>query len=487
MDSTRNTLFVISLATILSAVLFYFGTGLHPIWCLTWIAPVPVFVASVRLRFRWAWVPALVAWSCGALNVWHYDRALVMLPLSITLLSIFAPAAVFSVAALLFHYWVKRGSAWRAILIVPAVWVSYEYALASLSPHSTWGNLAYTQMDFLPIIQLASVTGIWGISFCLMLFASAVALLLTRGWRPFLAIAAVFLLAVMLFGWQRAHRLPVAPQLNVALLASDVPQNLIPKRSASLPVFEKYAAQIDRLASHGAQIVIIPEKAAVVDGASLAALDRILAGAASRNHVYVLAGVLRLPESYNESRLYSPDGRLRATYDKHHMVPQLEADERPGTRRAIIDQPSGKWGLTICKDMDFPNLSRQYGNDGAGLLLVPAWDFVADDWLHNRMAVLRGVESGFSIARSAKQGILSVSDNRGRILAERSSSFRPFTTLLASLPVLHETTLYDRWGDWFAWLNVAALAALLLIPLGATQSQKMRPVIVPLGWRSGSL
>jgi len=116
--------------------------------------------------------------------------------------------------------------------------------------------------------------------------------------------------------------------------------------------------------------------------------------------------------------------------------------------------------------MDFPQLSRQYGNLGVGLLLVPAWDFNADGWLHGRMAILRGVESGFSIARSAKQGILTVSDDRGRVLAQRETTTgTPFVTLVADVPVRHSATLYNRFGDWFANLNFALFACLLALSL----------------------
>jgi apolipoprotein N-acyltransferase len=112
--------------------------------------------------------------------------------------------------------------------------------------------------------------------------------------------------------------------------------------------------------------------------------------------------------------------------------------------------------------MDFPGLSRQYGNAGVGLLLVPAWDFDVDGWYHARMAIMRGVESGFSIARAPKEGILTISDDRGRILAERQSDSAPFTTLMAAVPVYHDQTLYDRWGDWFGWLNIATLGGLVV-------------------------
>ena len=75
---------------------------------------------------------------------------------------------------------------------------------------------------------------------------------------------------------------------------------------------------------------------------------------------------------------------------------------------------------------------------------------------------MRGVEDGFSIARAAKQGYLTVSDDRGRILAETQSDSAPFATLVADVPVAHDTTLYLLWGDWFAWLVLATLVFTLI-------------------------
>jgi len=98
---------------------------------------------------------------------------------------------------------------------------------------------------------------------------------------------------------------------------------------------------------------------------------------------------------------------------------------------------------------------------------VPAWDFVDDGWLHGRMAVLRGVESGFSIARSAKLGLLTATDDRGRILADRNTLTVPFATVIATVPVRHDATIYSRFGDWFAWLDIVVLAVLMVMPLSA--------------------
>jgi apolipoprotein N-acyltransferase len=163
--------------------------------------------------------------------------------------------------------------------------------------------------------------------------------------------------------------------------------------------------------------------------------------------------------SYNEARIYTPGAAVQV-YTKHHLLAPFEPYE-PGTALSLLTPPPGTWGVQICKDMDFPPLSRDYGRAGAALLVVPAWDFGADAFLHSRMAVMRGVESGFSVVRAAKRGYLTVSDNRGRILAEAASAAAPFSTLLARAPAVHADTVYLRFGDWFAWLVPVALALAL--------------------------
>jgi apolipoprotein N-acyltransferase len=76
---------------------------------------------------------------------------------------------------------------------------------------------------------------------------------------------------------------------------------------------------------------------------------------------------------------------------------------------------------------------------------------------------MRGVEDGFSIARSAKRSILYASDDRGRVLAEQNTIMLPFATVVTSVPVHHDVTLYSKLGDWFAWLNIALLAVLAVL------------------------
>ena len=157
-------------------------------------------------------------------------------------------------------------------------------------------------------------------------------------------------------------------------------------------------------------------------------------------------------------------GNWKRITTKHHLVPGLEP-EKPGDERVILNEPSGRWGLQICKDLDFPKLSREYASEGASLLLVPAWDFNLDRWLHARMAVLRAVENGFALARSARNGLLTLSDNRGRILAETATVPNRFVSITGKLNVSREETFYTRAGDWFAWLCVALFLCLLAFKL----------------------
>jgi apolipoprotein N-acyltransferase len=77
-------------------------------------------------------------------------------------------------AVLLFRTLVRRGRVWSALVAMPAMWVTCEYVRNLATPHGSAGSLAYTQLRFLPFLQLASVTGPWGMTFFLLLFQSAI-------------------------------------------------------------------------------------------------------------------------------------------------------------------------------------------------------------------------------------------------------------------------------------------------------------------------
>jgi apolipoprotein N-acyltransferase len=437
---------------------------------LTWITPLPSLVLAPRVSKRVALAVAFVGWGLGGFTWWNYLHTVLELPIWVFVVAVLSSAVVFALGVLLARMFLIRGSLWRASLALPVVWVTYEYLNALISPHSTFGNPSYTQMNFLPIIQVASVTGVWGIEFLLFLLPSSIAVLLTytsrdRRWKAFATVtAAVFAVVIGLGSLRAFSSAQGRGHVTVGLMASDTSENVWARPDEQgMRILQSYADQIGAMAMQGAQTIVLPEKIATVSDAQIPEMDNLFQSAASANHVNILVGVdhREVNDYRNEARLYRADHAPVTVYVKHHLVPGFEARDRPGTDFSVLNTGALVQGLAICKDMDFPRLSRHYGQEDVALLLVPAWDFNADRWLHDRMAVMRGVENGFTIARAAKQGLLTISDDRGRVLAEQRSDASPFSSLVVVVPIYRSQTIYSRLGDWFAWVNLLLLMALI--------------------------
>jgi apolipoprotein N-acyltransferase len=133
------------LALAASAICFFFGTGLHPVWWLTWLAPLPILLAVPRLSRGIAFALAFSAYTLGALNMWSYLR--VVTPIGLTLVILCVPSLVFALIVLAHRRFILRGQTLRAVFALPVLWTAVEYLVEFRSPHSTFGNLAYTQMD----------------------------------------------------------------------------------------------------------------------------------------------------------------------------------------------------------------------------------------------------------------------------------------------------------------------------------------------------
>ncbi|HSY82611.1 MAG TPA: nitrilase-related carbon-nitrogen hydrolase [Gemmatimonadaceae bacterium] len=452
-----------ALAVACTATLVWFGTGLHPWWPLMWFAALPLLLVATRATWKATAVVAFLGIFIGYFNIRHYLHDVLGMPAAVFALTVGIQAVGFALVTLLFRALYNR-QAWRAALIAfPAAWVSIEYLNNLTSVHGTAGDLAYSQLNFLPVLQVASLTGPWGISALLLLFSAAL-VILPRA--PRVAFAGLGVIAIALtFGVARLAMTASGPRVKVGLIASDLPENkgVVDEGSKTARLLRDYAGATQRLVSQGAHVIVLPEKLGVVVDQDTLATDSAFQQLADKDTAQIVVGVIRVASriKYNQARVYSPNVPVR-TYDKQHMLPPFESRLTPGTSLTLLSEPSGPWGVAICKDMDFTGPSRQYGAAGAGVMLVPAWDFDLDRWAHGHIAVMRGVEDGFAIARAAKQGYLTVSDDRGRILAEARSDAAPFSTLVTELPVAHDTTLYRRLGDWFAWLMLATLVGVLL-------------------------
>jgi apolipoprotein N-acyltransferase len=121
---------------------------------------------------------------------------------------------------------------------------------------------------------------------------------------------------------------------------------------------------------------------------------------------------MRVEIAKGSREAYAPHTTV-ASYDKEHMLPPFESQLTPGTEKLSRKWEKTTLGVAICKDLDFTSISRGYGQMGVGLMLVPAWDFNLDRIWHGHMAIMRGVEGGFSMARAARDGYLTLSDDRG--------------------------------------------------------------------------
>jgi len=235
------------------------------------------------------------------------------------------------------------------------------------------------------------------------------------------------------------------------------------KEERALAVASTYADRIGRLAHQGAQVVILPEKVVGVTPADSEKVLNVFRAAARAGNVTLVTGLnfISIPAPRNVAMVFAPDGRVLAEYEKHHLLAGAETGYKAGTDPGVFAAQGGKWGVTISMDMFFPTWSRGYGQRMVGLVAVPAWDFGRDAHLCSRIAAVRGVENGFAIARTAQQGLLTVSDAYGRVLAEEASSTVPEAMLVQDIFPGPGATLYARYGDWFGWVNVLLLATLL--------------------------
>jgi apolipoprotein N-acyltransferase len=173
--------------------------------------------------------------------------------------------------------------------------------------------------------------------------------------------------------------------------------------------------------------------------------------------------------------VFFANGTPPQTYVKRRLVPGLESAFVPGQASFMLGD---RMAIAICKDMDFPAMIRGDAMLQPGLFAVPAWDFNKDAVWHARLAILRGVENGFSVARSANNGLLTLSDAYGRILAMKQSTSGGMVLLQGDLPRGPGRTLYARIGDSFAWICLAMSVLLVGIAFFAKPDYAGKPPVL---------
>jgi apolipoprotein N-acyltransferase len=445
------------LCALLSAAGFYFSLGLGEQWWLAWLAPVPV------LWFAFGdakgWTVFLAAWAAYALGATSILSAYAgLLPTAVLILSIGAPALSFAAAVAGARRTNRALGPGAAMFAFAALWTAFDFLASFSRGGGSVATPAAAEVGAPVLIQSASIVGYTGVTFLLGFVAAGLALSLrTRRALPATVAMAVFAANAAFGFW----RMSVPPQevMRVVLIDSDdaVGKTMHDDKDATFKAIDAYTKQIAKLHDTHPALIVLPENISRLAPEWRAQAEAKFAAALAGASTTLVAGFNTniAGGQHNVSLAFAPGVTTPVIYMKRRLVPGLETIPYiPGDGPKAL--PNGI-GLEICKDMDFQAMIR---DDEIAtkprLLAVPAWDFGKDDWSHARVAILRSVENGVPMARAARDGLLTLNDRYGRLVAVTKTE-DGFKTLAGDLPLDRRggETLYDRIGDAFGWLCVA--------------------------------
>ncbi|HWP84022.1 MAG TPA: apolipoprotein N-acyltransferase [Terriglobia bacterium] len=401
-----------------------------------------------------------------------------------------------------------RRSGWA--LACAVAWVAGEMVLARLFTGFPWAPLGVTQHRMLPVIQFASVTGVYGVSFMMVwlsaaLFCAGVSVLpRSPARRPLMLEVFVPMLALLglVTSGLRPLLRPALPgeTVKLALIQPSIPQTMIWDPAESTRRFQALLQLSEHAATNRPDVLIWPEAAVP----SLLRWDtniyQPVIELARRRRVWLIMGADDAERSvqepsridyFNSSFLVTPRGEVAATYRKRRLVifgeyvplrrwlpflkylTPIEGGFTPGT--GVVPFALPELGLNvsvlICFEDVFPHLVRHYVNPDTDFLLNltnNGWfGESAAHWQHAAAAVFRAVENGVPLVRCANNGISCWIDAQGRMndvfFPGSANVYQPgikVVTVPTRSDGLRGKTLYRRYGDWFGWMCVVLTAAL---------------------------
>ena len=407
--------------------------------------------------------------------------------------------------ALIVRYTVARlGSA--ALLGAPVVWVATELGRAHLFSGFPWVLLGYSQAGVLPIAQLASLIGVYGVS-ALVAGASAVPgrcphesprssgkpqPISNRASRYAPLLVALALIAgIAVWGQFRIARgdlTRAGEQVRVGLVQGNVDQaeKWDPARAAA--IFQSYLSMTRQAIDGGATMVLWPESSTPFhfkEQPEQAARVRALARDAK---VPILIGSDEIERGvptryYNSAFLLRPDGTDAGVYRKMHLVPfgeyvplkrllffaaplvEAAGDFSAGESAVLLPVDGHLISAAICYEIVYPDLVRRFVVAGSELLTTitnDAWfGSTSAPYQHFAQASMRAIENGRYLVRAANTGISGVVDPYGRVVAQ-SRLYEP-AVIVSDARFLRVSTFYARTGDVFAYVSAIATLAMLMV------------------------
>ena len=447
----------------LTGLLFAFSLPPFDQEWLGWFAFAPLLIASQGRRPLEAVGLGLIAGGvCGAAQAgWYHDTARLFWAYIPFLWLAFLLGFVAVAAA-------RVPAAWhpaRRVLFLACAGIAGEW-LTSFLPLPL--NIALCQYRALPLLQVATFAGIWGVSFLLWwVNASLMELALRRKSAP-LGIGAALVLLSLGYGFLRLARPPTGPRLTVAAI-----QDLTREETGDLaaPGVEADRTQLTRqAAARGAKLIVWSEESLGGEFTPASPKDetRLLARQLQTALVVGYSDDAR-PKPFNCAAFLAPDGTvLGPAHHKIHLYLSERETNQPGRAATVVSTGQGKIGLEICFDSCYTNTTRQEVGQGARLIALPNYDPPTPRGvlhrLHGAMLPFRAAENAVPFVRADSNGLSQIVDARGRILAQ-SPLFTP-DVLVADVALGDgRGTFFTRFGDWLAYVCLAVVCGSLLARL----------------------
>jgi apolipoprotein N-acyltransferase len=453
---------------IFSSLCYYLSNGLSGhFFYLLWLAPVPLLVLSFSISPKHLFVISFLSYLIGKLS-WFYYLETVAGKLPALIFTVLLPL-IFALLVNITQRTIKKFDSWLAVFTFPIFVTAFEWIMIHFSYDGSASSIAYTQMDFLPIIQIASITGILGITFIITLIPSVLSFIwhYRQNTRELISLSITFsiiIFSVLCFGTYRVYNQTNSEFITAGLIVLDEKRIESDNFKSTIRRINEYAKEINLLSQKGVEVVVLPEKIVGINSQTDSILKSTFAFTAKQNKVFIVLGYANLTneKEYNSSLIINPNGEILLDYNKKFLVKGYEDNFTSGNQLGIFKINGIKAGTAICKDLDYPNYIRNYGKNKVNILCVPAYDFIVDDWLHSRMAILRNIENGFSQIRTARLGRLTISDSYGRVNFEAVVQNGENAKLIGKVPIKSTETIYRKYGDWFG-ITIVILAIIIYL------------------------
>jgi apolipoprotein N-acyltransferase len=483
----------------------------YDLWLLAWPAVglllFACFGARPRAGFFYGWLhgvifyPLAVPWIETVMHQFGNIDALTATAILALLTVVFALfPAVFGWAIAFVSRKARPPQNWVYVCaLAPFLWVTLEYARTYLILGGfPWNLTGYAATASLGMMQLAAITGIYGLSFLIAAWSSLIVYAIFTGRQRVWKIAIIATGVLLVWGVSGKYFVPRAePRFTAHLVQTNFPQSAeYPANWMQLHLGEM--EQLDRISVGSAQdsrqrpaLIVWPEVPAPfsMQDPSFAQRAQQIARDSGGDFLVGVVDWKRSPnggsQATNTAILLNPAGLRLFTYDKIHLVPFGEfvpyrqwltfagrltadlSDFTAGKAFSIGQLPQGKFGVFICYEAIFPDEVREFTRHGAQLLI----NISNDGWFgrssappqHLMMARVRAVENRRWLLRDTNNGFTASIDPYGRIVAELPTDVR--SELEAPYDFRSGFTLYTRLGDWFAWLCILASLSIFVAAL----------------------